>query len=248
MSSRTIKKLLLSLIVVGILMSFTVGGTFAVLNGRTDNPNQSIASGSMLMDNTVGAAAACHSTSGVSNINTGCTTLFTSGLLYPILSTTPASTEYASANVTIANVGTLASWLKVYMPNCDASQTTGSPAAGGTNPCCPGLPSGLPASPNACPTGSLDFFIQEYTSSAFTTKTSTCAYPASTSASCSFTNDTLGTFFGLYHDNTDYFTIGTSKMAAGTTRYFQVVVAEPINAANTLQGETATFSLYWHFE
>jgi len=33
MSSTTIKKLLLSLVVVGVLASFTAHGTFAVLNG-----------------------------------------------------------------------------------------------------------------------------------------------------------------------------------------------------------------------
>ena len=236
------------MVVVGVLTSFSVGGVFATLDGQTNNPNLSIGTGSMLMDNTVGANPTCSSKNGVQNLNSGCTTLFTSVLLYPIASTNPPSAQYAYANVTIKNSGTLDAWLKIYMPNCDASQTTGAPSSGGTNPCYPGLASGLPPTANPAPPGSLDFFIQEYTSSAFTTKTSSCVYPASTSTSCSFTDDTLGNFFGPYHDNTHYFTVGTSKLAAGAIRYFQVVMAEPIDAANTLQGETATFSLDWHFE
>jgi len=57
MSSKTVKKLLLSLIVVGILGSFTAGGTYALLTGEGSNPNDSIASGTLTMDNTVGAGA-----------------------------------------------------------------------------------------------------------------------------------------------------------------------------------------------
>jgi hypothetical protein len=262
MSSKTIKKLLMSLIVVGVLASFTVGGTFAVLNGQSANPNNSIASGSILMANSVGGGASCYSdlTAANNNVNTACTQPFSTGLLYPITSSAPPvppQTTVAYADMTITSAGlplvggnptasSLPATLMLYMPNCDASTTTGAGYTGGTNPCCPGLVSGLPGSVGACPTGSLDFFIQEYTSSAFTTALSSCVYPYSSSSACTFQSDTLGNFFGLYHDNTHYFTIGS--IAAGATRYFRIGMAEPINASNNLQGETATFSLYWHME
>jgi hypothetical protein len=261
MSSKTIKKLLLSLIVVGILASFTARGTFAVLNGSTNHPGSSIASGSILMANSVGGGVSCYSDLAAvnKNVNSSCTQPFSTGPLYPITTSTPPATPQttvAYADMTIKSAGlplvganptssTLPATLMVYMPNCDASATTGAGFSGGTNPCCPGLASGLPGSVGNCPTGSLDFFIQEYTSSAFTTPLSSCAYPVQAS-SCTFQDDMLGNFFGNYHDNTHYLSLGS--IAAGATRYFRIGVAEPIDAGAGLQGETATFSLYWHME
>jgi len=58
-SSKSIKKLLLSLLVVGVLGSFTARGTFAVFNSSTQNP-ASIASGSILMTNSVGGGPNCY--------------------------------------------------------------------------------------------------------------------------------------------------------------------------------------------
>ena len=265
MSSNTIKKLLLSLIVVGVLASFTARGTFAVFNSSTRNP-ASIATGSILMTNSVGGGSNCYSdlTAANKNVNTGCTQPFSTTTLYPILSSTaptPPQTTVAYADITITSAGlpvstnsTLPATLMLYMPNCDASNNaTAGAYLGGGNPCCPGDAFGagvLPASVGNCPTTpshSLDFFIQEYTSSAFTTPVSSCLFPVQSSTTCTFLDDTLGQFFGNYHDTTHYFSLGS--IAAGATRYFRIGVAEPIdNTSNSLQGETATFSLYWHME
>jgi len=264
MSSSSIKKLLLSLIVVGVLASFTARGTFAVLNSSTRNP-VSIATGSILMTNSVGGGSNCYSdlTSANKNVNTGCTQPFSTSTLSPITSSTPPTppqTTVAYADITITSAGlpvstnsTLPATLMVYMPNCDASNNaTVGAYLGGGNPCCPGDALGagvLPGSVGACPTTpyhSLDFFIQEY-NAGFTTPMGTCAYPAGP-APCTFSlDDTLGYFFGNYHDNTHYFSLGS--IAAGATRYFRIGVAEPIDeVTNSLQGETATLSLYWHME
>jgi len=265
MSSRSIKKLLLSLIVVGVLASFTARGTFAVLNSSTRNP-ASIASGSILMTNSVGGGANCYSdlVAANKNVNTGCTQPFSTSTLSPITTSTPPTppqTTVAYADITITSAGlpvstnsTLPATLMVYMPNCDASNNaTVGAYLGGGNPCCPGDAFGagvLPGSVGACPTApnhSLDFFIQEFTSSAFTTTTGTCAYPAAGSACTFFPDDTLGSFFGNYHDNTHYFSLGS--IAPGASRYFRIGVAEPIDdTTNSLQGETAALSLYWHME
>jgi hypothetical protein len=250
MSAKTIKKLLLSLIVIGILGSFTAGGTYALLSGAGSNPNDSIASGTLVMDNTVGAGAACHSQSGALNVNVACDTLFTSGLLYPIVSSgIPASTTYAFANVTIKNSGTLPEVLKIYMPSCTYAANASFPAVSwaAINPCCPGTASGaLPGGP--CTSGSLDFIVQEYTSSAFTTALSACIWPVSAVAACTFQADSFGLFWANYHDNTHYLSLGSTPLAAGSSRYFQIAVAEPSAGANGLQGQTATFSLHWHAE
>ncbi|HLX20739.1 MAG TPA: hypothetical protein VKR23_11360 [Gaiellaceae bacterium] len=254
----------MSLIVVGVLASFTARGTFAVLNGSTSHPNTSISTGSILMANSVAGGSNCYSdlVAANKNVNSSCTQPFSTGLLYPITSSTPPATPQttvAYADMTISSAGlplaggnptssTLPATLMITMPNCDASNTTGAAFTGGTNPCCPGDAFGagvLPGSVANCPSGSLAFFIQEYTSSAFTTPTGSCAYPVQASA-CTFQSDTLGNFFGNYHDTTHYLSLGS--IAAGTSRYFRIGVAEPINASNNLQGETATLSLYWHME
>lgn len=245
MSTRTVKKLLLSLIVVGALGSFTARGTYALLNGEDTNPNGSIAAGTMTMDNSVNGGTACSSQSGAGNVNTGCTTVFSSGMLYPIASATPTAGQYTSGIVSITNTGSLPGSLSTYLSACTASQTTGSPSAGGTNPCCPG--GAYPCTDGL--KGSLDFFLQECTSatgSTCNTPFASCLYPASTSAACTFVDDSLGDFNSFHHDNTHYLPLGT--IAAGATRYFQIAVAEPIDAGNGLQGETATMSFYWHMQ
>jgi hypothetical protein len=278
MSSKTVKKLLLSLIVVGALGSITARGTYALLNAEGSNPNESIASGTLTLNHTVGAST-CHSQDGTatttppgttsdtnSNITasttvagvttsstTTCATVFTSGLLYPITAATqpaePAAATYASANVTITNTGTLPGTLKIYMPSCTFAANVNFPGATWTaiNPCCPGTLSGaLPGGP--CTSGSLDFIVQEYTSSAFTTTMSKCVWPVDPAAACTFQADSLGTFWAGHHDTTHYLSLGSVPLAAGSSRYFQIAVAEPSAAANGLQGQTATFSLHWHAE
>lgn len=245
MSTRTVKKLLLSLIVVGALGSFTAGGTYALLNGEGTNPNDSIAAGTLTMDNSVNGGAACSSQLGTSNVNTGCTAVFSSGLLYPITTATPTSGQYTSGILSVTNTGSLAGTLSTYLASCTASQTTGSPAAGSINPCCPG--GSYPCQDGQ--KGSLDLFIQECTSatgSTCNTPFASCLWPASTTASCTFAEDSLGDFNSSHHDNTGYLSLGT--IAAGATRYFQIAVAEPIDASNGLQGETATMAFYWHLQ
>lgn len=249
MSTRTVKKLLLSLIVVGALGSFTAGGTYAVLKGETRNPNGSIAAGTMTMDNSVNGGAACSSQGGASNVNTGCTTVFSSGLLYPISTAAepplPSSTTYASGIVSVKNTGSLPATLSMFLASCTASQTTGAPSAGGTNPCCPG--GSYPCTDGL--KGSLDLFVQECTSATGSTCNSplaTCIWPVSTSAACTFVDDSLGDFNSQHHDNAHYLSLGS--IAAGATRYFQLAVAVPGDAGNGLQGETATMAFYWHMQ
>ena len=236
MSPRTIKKLLLSLIAVGLIGSVTARSTYAILTSEGSNPNASLASGTLTFSNTVNAGTACLSQNGVVNVNTSCDALVTSASTwFPISSSTPVSTEYSMTKLTIKNTGSLpASALSLYMPSCAASTTTGAPSPGGTNPCCPG-------GTFPCATGSLDFYIQETDSSWAATK---CWWPTVANGACAFTNDSLGSFYNSYHI-APYYSLGTGPAATGT-RYFEIVVAEPVNAGNGLQGETATFALYWH--
>jgi hypothetical protein len=252
MSSKTIKKLLLSLIVVGALGSFTARGTYALLSGDGTNPNESIASGTLTLTETltpavIGSDTACTSQSGALNVNTGCFTILSSAtVMYPIPSASPAASTYQSAHLSVQNTGSLPETLKIYMPSCAASTTSGAPAFPGwtaINPCCPG--GSFP-----CAAGSLDLFIQETNAPTGSPRTWTnltsCIWPVSAIAACTLTDDQLGNFYSFHHDNTHYLSLGS--IAAGATRYFQIAVAEPIDAANGLQGQTATFALYWHAE
>ena len=255
MSSRTIKKLLLSLIVVGIIGSFTARGTYALLTGEDRNPNSQLASGTLLMDNSVygGAQQPCSSKTASLNVNTGCDSLFTSGLLYPIPTgqqpPTLSTSTYVYGDVTIKNSGTLPATLSIYMPACNASTTSGYPGGASwtaINPCCPG--GSYPCQDGQ--KGSLDLFIQEYTGGlpapeGTGTAAATCIWPIQGSA-CTFNADTLGDFNSQHHDNTHYLSLGS--IAAGTSRYFRIAVAEPSDAGNGLQGQTATFAIYWHME
>ncbi len=267
MSSRTVKKLLLSLIVVGVLGSFTARGTYAVLNGENQDPNSQLASGTIVLNDSVygGAQQPCTSqSSGSSNSNTACDTLFTSGSLYPVASVTPTTPPpaagtanyYAYADVTITNAGTLPATLSIYMPSCTPSATTGSPASYSwtkIDPCCPNnggtYPGAYPCIDGL--QGSLDFFIQEYTGglgapSGSGTATSACLWPVNAGAACTFFDDSLGDFNSQHHDNTHYFSLGA--IAAGASRYFRIAVAEPPDATNGLQGQKATFTLHWHLQ
>lgn len=270
MSSKTIKKLLLSLIVVGILSSFTARGTFAVLNGETRNANDSNASGTLTLTETwLGSASngsldhVCNSKDVSLNVNTGCFTILTDTTqMFPISSAAepplPASNTYETAYVSIQNTGTLPATLKVDMPSCTYAATSGAPTTpapswSAVNPCCPNTTSGVtPGGGNpSCTTGSLDFFIQETNAPtgsptrSYTTPSS-CVWPASPSAACTFATDSLESFWTAHHDTSSYLSLG--NIAAGATRYFQIATAEPSNALQGLQGQTATFALYWHAE
>jgi hypothetical protein len=263
MTSRTFKKLLLSLMVIGVLGCFVGRGTYAVFNTETQNPESQLATGTLVLDDSVygGAQQPCTSqSSGVGNSNTGCDTMFSSGLLFPVTSATPvtpppasASTAnyYAYGDVTIKNAGTLPATLSIYMPSCNATPTTSSPSSYTwtvINPCCPG--SAYPCLDGK--QGSLDMFIQEYSGGlpapeGTGTALSSCIWPVpSPQAACTWTDDSLGDFNSQHHDNSHYLSLGS--IAGGASRYFRIAVAEPIDAGNGLQGQTATFTIHWHLQ
>jgi hypothetical protein len=125
-STRRLKKILLSLIVVGCLTFVTVGATYATLSSTTANPKSTVGTGTLTFNDQVNSGTVCASygagTTG--NVNAACSALITSSTLaYPgVLST---------ANVTIANNGSIDSNdLSVFMPSCTAGLTPSAP----TNP------------------------------------------------------------------------------------------------------------------
>ena len=234
MSARTLKKLLLSFIVIGALASITTGGTYAVLRSDTGNTASSIASATLTMANTANATT-CNSKDGTSNANTsGCGVLFTTASLqYPGLLT--------KANVKVTNTGSAPGYdLGLSMPDA----TVGA-VIGGGDPC--------------SATGDL-FYVQE-TQSDFTTAVH-CWYPAGGTTCAIGGGGTLNGFATTYYydpgvnvaskldlglDSTSTTRYALPPSSSQTTsRYFVIGVQE--GTSNTLQGETATFSLLWHVD
>jgi hypothetical protein len=238
---RTIKKLLLSLIAIGILASFTTGGVYAVMSSDTQNASGIIASATFTMSNTVGAGSPCSSQSGTGNSNLSCSALVSAA-------TANLPGNLTQVHVTLTNTGSTPGYgLGVSMPGasagagCAESNST-SPGAviGGGHPC--------------GATGDL-FYIQEMQSD-FSTPVN-CWYPSSAGTTCAITSGgTLNGFSQSYYwgpsslaaPKLDLGTDGTSRhgLDAQKSRYFVVGIQEGTD--NTLQGVVATFSLLWHVD
>jgi hypothetical protein len=123
------KAVLMLMMAAGIAVYFGGAGTFAGFTAETTNPNDSLASGTLALDNAVGAAAACHSYTGEStnNVNANCTQTFAF--------TNQEPGVYAgTATITLTNSGSLpASKLYLWAPFSNgvlsAGITSGNPVA-----------------------------------------------------------------------------------------------------------------------
>jgi hypothetical protein len=221
-STWRLKKVLLSLIVLGGLSCFTLTSAFALLNGESRNTGSSISSGTLTFSNKVDLGSLCYSYSGPAspgNGNTGCDPLFSSATqMYPGTA--------ATSRVTIANNGSLdAKDLSVYMPSCTAVTTPTAPSPGGADP---------------CGVAGAQFYIQETDSSFNATN---CKYPAAAGA-CTFVANTLFFFKSSANSAPTAFDLGSGP-AHGLSRYFVIGMQLPTNAGNALQGEEALFGLTW---
>jgi len=125
-STWHLKKILLSLIVVGCLSFVTIGATYATLGSTTANAKSTVGSGTLTFNDQVNSGTVCASYGAgtTRNVNAACSALITSATLaYPgVVNTT---------NVTIANNGSIdGNDLSVFMPSCSAGLTPSAP----TNP------------------------------------------------------------------------------------------------------------------
>lgn len=252
MTRPTLKKLLLSLVVIGVLGSITTGGTYAVFQNDAYNIHSATASGTLTLSNQVGVATTCFSqsgsgsvASGTENWNTkestpasaGCDALFTTATLnYP--------GTLVQIHVTLKNTGSVdGKKLYVFMPGASAgagcvasANVTVGAVHGGGNPC------------TLTPNGDL-FYIEEDNSSWVAQN---CKYPAGAGACSIAGGGTLPDFSTQYYTYTGHKLDLGSELAnypalkAQDTRYFTIGIQEGTD--NTLQGETATFSLAWHLD
>ena len=221
-STWRLKKVLMSLVVLGGLSCFTLTSAFALLNGESRNIGSSISSGTLTFNNKVNLGSLCYSYNGPAspgNVNTSCDPLFTSATqMYPGTA--------ATSRVTIANNGSLdAKDLSVYMPSCTAVATPTAPGPGGADP---------------CGVAGAQFYIQE-TDSSFTA--TSCKYPAAP-GTCIFAANTLFFFKSSANSAPTAFDLGSGP-ANGQSRYFVIGMQLPSNADNALQGEEAVFNMTW---
>jgi hypothetical protein len=223
-----LKKILLSMSVVGAVSCFTIAGTFASLTSDTRNNGGKISSGTLTFSNKVAANTACYSygAGSANNANPSCDALFqNTALMYP--------GTVATQNVTITNNGSLDGALSVFMPSCTSTATPGAPApysdVGGGNPCA---------------SGGAQIYIEERDST-FSSVSASCVYPT-TGGVCGFTVNSLPYLAVVANSANSAYTIIGAGPAHGASRYFVVGMRLPPGASNALQGEEALFSLTWH--
>jgi hypothetical protein len=217
-----LKKVILSLLVVGSLSFLTYGGAFALMTGDLVNRGSSVTSGTITFSNQVNTGTVCISNAGPAspgNVNTACDALFTATTqMYP--------GQVATAKVTIKNTGSIdAKDLAIFMPSCTAAPTPGAPVSTG----------------DPCGAGGAEFYIQETNASWVASK---CWFPT-TATTCTLTADSLNTFDQNYTDTSSLLHLGGGP-SASQSRYFIVGMELPSTAANTLQGREAVFALTWH--
>jgi spore coat-associated protein N len=223
-----LRKLLLTIMVMGATTSTVGAGTFASFNASTSNA-ATFATGTLVLTNDGPSAGVCMSTAGGidTNANPSCDALFALTVQKP--------GDSAFADLTLTNSGTLsATTLKV-----NASQA-----------CVPGNAPGQTYNGAGDPCSQVQLYIQEYTSAsnrASDTRTlGTCHYGAglSTLTSCAFDSSrTLDTFDSSYPDAATQLSIGS--LNAGASRYFRIYLTLPSTADNTYQGRQATFGFNW---
>jgi hypothetical protein len=216
-----LKKMLLSFIVVGAVSCFTITGTFALLNGETQNTRGKISSGTLTFSNKVSTNASCFSygAGSTGNANASCDALFVSSTeMYPGTAITQ--------KVTITNDGSIdGNALKLYMPSCTMQTTPGAPAPGGGDPCA---------------AGGAQIYVQE-TDSLF--NPTNCLFPAGP-GTCVFSANTMAYFSTVANTSASAVSLGSGP-AAGASRYFLVGMQLPVGASNALQGEQAVFGFTW---
>ncbi len=239
-----IKKVLLSLIVVGALGTVTVHRVQAVYLSEVINTGSNVASGTFTFDTSIGAQAACGSggfatANNNQNVCTGVTgTIFSAlPLRYP--------GDQTAIAVKVKNTGSIdAQDLQVSMNNCASSTTPGVTLFG------------TEGTANACGTAGLELYIQE-TDLNGNDLTTGCLYPDPHAKPFS-PADAPGT--GSTKDCTNMWTANSlsdfqakscwdlGRLTALTTRYFKIGVQFPIDSANTFQGTTGTFDVTWHLD
>ncbi|MDQ5825553.1 MAG: SipW-dependent-type signal peptide-containing protein [Chloroflexota bacterium] len=220
-----LKKVLLTVMVLGMVSGVLGSGTFATFTAQTTNPNNTFQAGTLVLSNTKTGGTTCFSTGGGNtdtNSNTNCDQLINATVRKP--------GDTASQTLTVKNEGSLAaSALKLFSTACTNGNSSGESYFG----------TGL-----AC--GKVQLYIQQYSDASFTTP-SACLYGGATGATCDFSDatKTLSAFQSAYGTSGSGLAVG-SGLAAGASVYVKIAVQLPTDANNSFQGRQATMDFNWY--
>ena len=217
------KKVLLSALVFGALGALA-GATLADFTAQTKNPNNAFAAGTLVLSNTKQGGSTCLSTAGGatdSNVNDNCDQLINLSVKSP--------GDSGTANLTLKNEGDISgATFKVFMAACTASSPVSESYHGSADPC-----------------GSIQIYVQQWSSSNFTSP-SACVYGgAQVANTCDFSDatKTLSNFNTSYNSSSSGLSL--SGLNAGASKYYTIGVKLPQSGGNNLQGRQATFDLTW---
>jgi predicted ribosomally synthesized peptide with SipW-like signal peptide len=214
------RKIMIAVLLLGAAGAAIGAGTFASFTASTTNQTSTFATGTLTLSNTVGTATACLSSAGGvdTNANTGCDAILSSAT-----GLKPGSAP-STGRLTLTNTGSITpSALQYAMSTCSPGNAAGANVSGTGNPCT-----------------TIEVFIQEYTSSAFDTKTGACIFPSAASncaTDFSASNDTLSNVPT---------TATTITGGLGTSRFFEISAQLPTSAGNAFQGRKADFAFTWN--
>jgi predicted ribosomally synthesized peptide with SipW-like signal peptide len=222
----TVKKLLLTLMILGAVGSTVGAGTFASFNASSSNPTSTFTTGSIVLGNQEGNSTVCFSntigTSTDTNDNASCDELINVSAWKP-----GADTD---VDLTLSNAGTIGGTLQGYSATaCANANVTGAVFNGAGFPCSAVL-----------------VMIQEYTSAlnrandVFTG--GKCLFGGNQGAQqCSFSaSKTLADY------NTSASPLDLGTFAAGASRYIRIYLSLPSDANNDIQGRKGTFEMTWN--
>ena len=226
------RRLLVLLLVLGSLGNLG-GGTTASFTASTSNPAANFATGTVVLENDVGAddASVCYSTGGGdtdTNVNAACEQLF------PVALNQPG--DVVDVELDIANVGSLPGTLALYVGTACTSDDDLDADYHGTGDLC----------------DAVQINIQQWTDDTRTTE-DTCIFGGGSATVCAFDTwsevdpadrMTLATFSDL-HDDALTESIDLGGRAAGTTRYITVSLAIDQSVTNEYQGLQADWAVTW---
>ena len=214
------KRYLVLLAAIGLVAAALGGtGTFASFTAETTNANNTFATGTLLLSNTVGTGSPCHSESNASNTAT-CPAVFSASGL----GTNHAETK----TVTVSNTGTLsASALTLKGSTCVPSKvvTAGS----------------LDQTGNLC--SALQISIEE--DSAVGGSAVSCLVGSGPLSTC---DPTAGPALDSWLAGTQTTALSLTGALAPATPHFYKISLYLGDVGNTYQGDQALFDLTWHLQ
>lgn len=225
-----LKKILLSLMVLGVVSSILGAGTFASFNAQTTNGNNTFKTGTLVLSNTktseAGASVVsptCYSNgSGATdtNANASCATLITAAGMKP--------NDIYTATLTLKNEGSLdANAFNVFSSACATADAAGQTYHGTGDLC-----------------SKIQLYIQEVDG---TGNDTTCLY-GNTGTSCDFSDATrtLADFVTNHTTSNAGLAVHSNALTAGSSSYIRIGMKLPLDADNSYQGRTATVDFNWY--